>query len=129
MPTRTVVSTDKAPPPLPVYSQAIVCNGMVYCSGQVAIDPATKKFNEGGIEGRTYLNRTPVNARADQTGVQKQCLTNLSEVLTAAGSSIDNVVKISAFLTTMDNFAAFNREYEKWFGNLKPANWSMQAIV
>lgn len=48
MPTRVAVKTDKAPPPLPVYSQAIICNGIVYCSGQVAIDPATKAMVEGG---------------------------------------------------------------------------------
>ena len=53
MPTRIAVKTDKAPPPLPVYSQAIVCNGMVYCSGQVAMHPETKTMVEGGIADRT----------------------------------------------------------------------------
>ena len=53
MPTRVAVKTEKAPPPLPVYSQAIVCNGMVYCSGQVAIHPETKTMVEGGISDRT----------------------------------------------------------------------------
>lgn len=53
MPTRIVVKTDKAPPPLPVYSQAIVCNGMVYCSGQVAMHPETKTMIQGGISDRT----------------------------------------------------------------------------
>ena len=53
MPTRVAVKTDKAPAPLPVYSQAIVCNGMVYCSGQVAMHPETKKMLEGGISDRT----------------------------------------------------------------------------
>ena len=53
MPTRTVVYTDKAPAPLPVYSQAIVCNGVVYCSGQLGVDPATKKYKDGGIGERT----------------------------------------------------------------------------
>lgn len=53
MPTRQVVKTDKAPPPLPVYSQAIICNGMVYCSGQVAMHPETKAMVEGGIADRT----------------------------------------------------------------------------
>ena len=52
MPTRTAVHTDKAPPPLPVYSQAIICNGMVYCSGQVAVDPATKQMLQGGVGDR-----------------------------------------------------------------------------
>ena len=53
MPTRVAVKTDKAPPPLPVYSQAIICNGMVYCSGQVAMHPETKAMVEGGIADRT----------------------------------------------------------------------------
>ena len=53
MPTRVAVKTDKAPAPLPVYSQAIICNGMVYCSGQVAMHPETKKIVEGGISDRT----------------------------------------------------------------------------
>ena len=53
MPTRVAVKTNKAPPPLPVYSQAIVCNGMVYCSGQVAMHPETKAMVEGGIADRT----------------------------------------------------------------------------
>ncbi len=53
MPTRQVVKTDKAPPPLPVYSQAIICHGMVYCSGQVAINPESKAMVEGGIADRT----------------------------------------------------------------------------
>ena len=53
MHTRTAVLTTKAPPPLPVYSQAIICNGMVYCSGQVGIDPATKQMKEGGAGERT----------------------------------------------------------------------------
>ncbi|KAL9103607.1 MAG: hypothetical protein Q9163_001371 [Psora crenata] len=103
MPAYTAVHTPNAPPPLPVYSQAIICNGMVYCSGQVGVDPATKQMLEGGVEERT-----------------KQCLTNLSQVLLAAGSSMANVVKVAVFLTSMDDFAAVNREYAKWFGDVKP---------
>ena len=53
MPTRVAVKTDKAPPPLPVFSQAIICNGMVYLSGQVGMNPETKAMVEGGISDRT----------------------------------------------------------------------------
>ena len=53
MPTRQVVKTEKAPAPLPVYSQAISCNGMVYCSGQVGLNPETMEMVEGGIADRT----------------------------------------------------------------------------
>ena len=181
MPTRTAVHTDKAPPPLPVYSQAIICNGMVYCSGQVGVDPATKQMNQGGVGDRAvcimiiiwpsisqslvlvisiasrmcyfrslvkfrgsisfFLKKRRVRCRISGSFMaisyltqhslsssllitvapQKQCLTNLSAVLTEAGSSINNVVKVGVFLTSMDNFAAVNREYEKWFGELKPS--------
>lgn len=55
---RKVIHTDKAPAPLPVYSQAIVSNGMVYCSGQLGVDPATKKYVETGIGDRTV---SPLN--------------------------------------------------------------------
>ncbi|MCJ1459319.1 hypothetical protein MMC28_009696 [Mycoblastus sanguinarius] len=103
MPSRTVVKTDKAPPPLPVYSQAIVCNGMVYCSGQVAISPETKAMVEGGIADRTT-----------------QCFRNLSAVLEEAGSSMQNVVRVGVFLTDMTNFAAMNKVYETFFEDPKP---------
>ncbi|CAF9935849.1 MAG: hypothetical protein ALECFALPRED_006573 [Alectoria fallacina] len=104
MPTRIVVKTDKAPPPLPVYSQAIVCNGMVYCSGQVAMHPETKTMIQGGISDRTA-----------------QCFKNLSAVLEEAGSSMKNVVRVGVFLTDMTNFAAMNKVYETFFEDPKPA--------
>jgi enamine deaminase RidA (YjgF/YER057c/UK114 family) len=53
MPTRVEVKTDKAPPPLPFYSQAIICNGMVYCSGSLGMDPESKTLVETGIGDRT----------------------------------------------------------------------------
>ena len=56
MPTRTVVETDKAPAPLPVFSQAIICNGMVYCSGSIGMSPETKALVEGGIADRTVTD-------------------------------------------------------------------------
>ena len=59
---------------------------------------------------------------------QNQALTNLSAVLTEAGSSIDNVVKVNVFLTSMDNFAAMNREYMKWFGDMKPVSLSLFTL-
>ncbi|CAF9919074.1 hypothetical protein IMSHALPRED_004515 [Imshaugia aleurites] len=103
MSTRIAVKTDKAPPPLPVYSQAIVCNGMVYCSGQVAMHPETKAMVEGGISDRTA-----------------QCFKNLSAVLEEAGSSMKNVVRVGVFLTDMANFAAMNKVYETFFEDPKP---------
>ncbi|KAL2039332.1 hypothetical protein N7G274_008000 [Stereocaulon virgatum] len=103
MPTRAVVKTDKAPPPLPVYSQAIVCNGMVYCSGQLGVDPETRALVDGGISDRTM-----------------QCIRNLSAVLEEAGSSLHNVVKVGVFITDMQNFASMNKVYEAMFKDPKP---------
>ena len=69
MPTRVAVKTDKAPPPLPVYSQAIICNGMVYCSGQVAIHPETKAMVEGGISDRTVSDEREKHHFSVQTNI------------------------------------------------------------
>ncbi|KAK0509164.1 hypothetical protein JMJ35_008535 [Cladonia borealis] len=112
MPTKTVVHTDKAPPPLPVYSQAIICQGMVYCSGQIAMDPETKTIVEGGISDRT--------ASHSIYEATMQCIRNLSAVLEEAGSSLHNVVRVGVFLTDMSNFAAMNKVYETMFKDPKP---------
>jgi 2-iminobutanoate/2-iminopropanoate deaminase len=116
MPLKEAVLTSNAPPPLPFFSQAIKCNGMVYCSGSIGTDPTTLKLVEGGVADRT-----------------RQSLKNLSAVLEAAGSGIDNVVKVNVFLTNMvsfvsvlgemkvvingkqDNFAAMNNVYAEVF--------------
>ncbi|CAL3972245.1 hypothetical protein PZA11_004586 [Diplocarpon coronariae] len=95
---KEAVYTPKAPEPLPFFSQAIKSGGMVYCSGSIGVDPATKALVEGGVEART-----------------EQALQNLSEVLLAAGSSIDNVVKVNIFLTDMKDFVAMNAVYERVF--------------
>jgi reactive intermediate/imine deaminase len=87
MPLKEAVLTSNAPPPLPFFSQAIKCNGMVYCSGSIGTDPTTLKLVEGGVADRT-----------------RQSLKNLSAVLEAAGSGIDNVVKVNVFLTNMVSF-------------------------
>ncbi|EGO55687.1 hypothetical protein NEUTE1DRAFT_67548 [Neurospora tetrasperma FGSC 2508] len=91
------VLTSKAPKPIPQLSQAVVYNGMVYCSGSLGIDPATGKMVEGTVKDRT-----------------RQVFKNLSAVLEAAGSSLKNVVKVNVFLTTMDNFAAMNEAYDEF---------------
>lgn len=85
-------------------------NGMVYCSGQIPIDPATGDFVPGGIEEQTT-----------------QVLKNLSAVLDAAGSSIGNVVKTTVFLADMNDFAAMNEIYAGVFGDSKPARATVQA--
>ncbi|KAK0625274.1 Endoribonuclease L-PSP/chorismate mutase-like protein [Bombardia bombarda] len=96
------VLTDKAPEPLPQFSQAIKYNGMVYCSGNVGLDPATKKLVDGTVKDRT-----------------RQALKNLSAVLEEAGSSFRNVLKVNIFLTDMANFATMNEAYDE-FVNWEP---------
>lgn len=98
-----VISTDKAPSAIGPYSQAIVSGGMVYTSGQIAINPST-----GNIEGTTIEEQT------------EQVCKNIVELLKASGTSIDKVVKTVCFLADINDFAAFNAVYAKYFVS-KPA--------
>ncbi|KAI0439139.1 L-psp endoribonuclease family protein [Xylaria telfairii] len=104
-PTKEAVSTQSSPAPLPQFSQAIKYNGMVYCSGSIGIDVATKELVKGGVQPET-----------------RAAIKNLSAVLEAAGSNLDSIVKVNVFLTTMDDFAPMNQVYDEFFGsiNLKP---------
>jgi 2-iminobutanoate/2-iminopropanoate deaminase len=105
------VHTDKAPATIGPYSQAVVVNGLVFTAGQVAIDPATHKLIEGGIEEQT-----------------RQVLENLKAVLEAAGSSLGSVVKTTVFLTYMGNFAAMNAIYARYFdADPPPARSTIQV--
>lgn len=105
-----VVATEKAPGAIGPYSQAIKANGMVFCSGQIPIDPATGNFVSEDI--------------AEQT---EQVLKNLGEVLAAAGASFETVVKTSVFLADMNDFAAMNEVYSRYFSSNKPARATVQA--
>ena len=102
--SKRVVSTSSAPAAVGPYSQAIVSNGLVFCSGQVPLDPVSGELVGGTI--------------ADQT---RRCMENLAAVLDAAGSSLANVVKVTAFLTDMADFAEFNDAYGEFFGDEPPA--------
>ncbi|EEQ84981.1 hypothetical protein RJZ56_006690 [Blastomyces dermatitidis] len=94
---KQVVLTDKAPAPIPVLSQGIVHNGIVYCSGQVGMDPATGKLVEGTVQDRTA-----------------QIFRNLSAVLEKAGSSLEKAIKVNVFLANMEDFAAMNEIYAQF---------------
>lgn len=97
------VATEKAPAAIGPYSQAIVCGEMVFTSGQIPIDPAS-----GNIRGE------------DITAQAEQVMQNLGEVLKAAGSDYTKAVKTTCFLADMNDFAAFNAVYAKYF-TTKPA--------
>jgi 2-iminobutanoate/2-iminopropanoate deaminase len=99
-----IIATEKAPAALGPYSQAIRANGMIYCSGQIPINPAT-----GAIEAQTIEGQTT------------QAITNLKNVLEKAGSSLAKVVKTTVFIKNMNDFAALNKVYAELFGDTKPA--------
>jgi len=107
---RQIVRTDQAPDAIGPYSQAVTANGFVFTSGQIPIDPATGQFVPGGI--------------AEQT---QQVLKNLSAVLEAAGSSLQQVVKTTVFLADMQDFTAMNEVYATFFGAEPPARSTVQA--
>ena len=97
------IHTNNAPEAIGPYSQAIVSGGLVFTSGQIAINPKT-----GNVEAKTIEEQT------------RQVCENLAEVLKAAGSSLEKVVKTVCFLRNMDDFAAFNAVYGEYFTE-KPA--------
>ncbi len=107
---KEIISTDKAPGAIGPYSQAIKAGNMVFCSGQIPIDVETGEF----ISQDT----------AEQT---EQVLHNLSAVLEAADTSLENVVKTTVFLADMNDFAAMNEVYAKFFSENKPARATVQA--
>ena len=98
-----IIETQKAPKAIGPYSQAVVCNGVVYTSGQIAINPES-----GNVETETIEAQT------------EQVCKNIKELLVASGSGIDKVVKTTCYLKNMNDFAAFNAVYEKHFVS-KPA--------
>ncbi|MDI6771467.1 MAG: RidA family protein [bacterium] len=101
---KEVIRSDGAPMPIGPYSQAIRVSGMLYLSGQIALDPGTGQFLGGDIKTQT-----------------RRVLRNLSAVLEAAGSSPDRVVKTTVFLKDMDDFGPMNEEYASFFRELPPA--------
>lgn len=92
------ISTPNAPAAIGPYSQAIAAGNTVYASGQIPIVPATGKLAEGDISAQA-----------------EQAIKNVGEILKAAGASYADVVKTTCFLADMDDFAAFNSVYEKYF--------------
>lgn len=99
-----IVETSNAPEAVGAYSQAIAANGLVFCSGQVALDPSSGELVEGSV--------------ADQT---RRCIENLSAVLEAAGSALPHVLKVTAFLVDMNDFPEFNDAYAEYFSAQPPA--------
>lgn len=107
---KEIISTENAPGAIGPYSQAIKTGGMIFCSGQIPIDPATGEFVSDSV--------------AEQT---EQVLKNLNAVLEAAGAGLNNVVKTTVFLADMNDFVAMNEVYARFFSENKPARATVQA--
>lgn len=110
MPSREIISTENAPKAIGPYSQGVRAGDFVFVSGQIPIDPATGNIIEGGIRAQT-----------------RRVLENLSAVLEAAGSSLDNIVKTTVYLASMGDYAAVNEVYGEFFQGTKPARATVEV--
>lgn len=110
--TKKVIKSDLAPAALGPYSVAIQAGHFIFTSGQLGIDPRTGALVEGGIEAET-----------------RQALTNVKNILEAAGSSLDQIVKTTVFLRDMADFAKMNAIYAEFLGTDSPARSAVQVVL
>jgi 2-iminobutanoate/2-iminopropanoate deaminase len=106
---KKIIFTPNAPAPIGPYSQAVLVNNTLYCSGQIALN------SEGALDTSSIENET------------KQIMTNINEVLKASGMNFGNIVKTSIFLTDMNDFATVNETYSKFFDKDFPARETVQV--
>jgi 2-iminobutanoate/2-iminopropanoate deaminase len=109
---RDIIRTDNAPAAIGPYSQGIKTDSLIFTAGQIALDPASGKLVEGGIEAQT-----------------RQVLTNLKHILEAGGAGLETVVKTTVFLADMGEFAALNNVYAEFFGEAMPARSTVQVAA
>jgi 2-iminobutanoate/2-iminopropanoate deaminase len=109
---RETISTSKAPAAVGPYSQAVRAGDFIYTAGQIALVPGTGKLIEGGIEAQT-----------------RQVMQNLASVLEAAGSSLENVVKSTIFVTNLADFGKINEVYGSFFRSDPPARSTIQVAA
>lgn len=107
---KSIILTPDAPAPIGPYSQAVKSGNMLFCSGQIPLDPKTGEMKNASIEEET-----------------RQILTNLSAVVSSGGATLSDVVKTTIFLTDLGNFAAVNAIYDEFFGASKPARSTVQV--
>jgi 2-iminobutanoate/2-iminopropanoate deaminase len=106
---KKIIFTPNAPAPIGPYSQAVLVNNTLYCSGQIALN------SEGALDTSSIENET------------KQIMANINEVLKASGMNFGNIVKTSIFLTDMNDFATVNETYSKFFDKDFPARETVQV--
>jgi len=109
---REIISTSQAPAAVGPYSQAVQVGGFIYTAGQIPLVPETGKLVDGGIETQT-----------------RQVMQNLNSVLEAAGSSLQNVVKTTIFVTNLADFAKINEVYGSFFSSAPPARSTVQVAA
>ncbi len=105
-----IIATDQAPAAVGPYSQAVIAGNLVFCAGQIPLDPATGNVVPGGIEEQT-----------------RRVCENIKGVLAAAGTSLEKVVKASVFLKDMNDFAGMNKVYAGYFTKNFPARSTLQV--
>ena len=108
--TKAIVATEQAPKAIGPYSQAVSYNGILYCSGQIPLDPATGQLVDGDVAVQT-----------------RRVLDSLKAVLEAGGSSLDKVLKTTVFLKDMGDFPAVNGVYGEYFGASVPARATVEV--
>ena len=107
---REIIATDQAPKAIGPYSQAIRAAGLIFTSGQIAIDPATQQVISGDVAAQT-----------------DRVLKNLSAVLKASGSGLEKVLRCTVFLKNMSDFAAMNEVYGRYFSQAPPARSTVEV--
>jgi len=107
---KKIISTDKAPAAIGPYSQAVQFGNLLFVSGQIALDPQTGTIVEGRITAQT-----------------RQVMENLKAVIEAAGLTLQDVLKCSCFLSSMDNFVKFNAVYDSYFKESLPARETVEV--
>ena len=107
---KEVIATDRGPKAIGPYSQAIRANGFLFVSGQIPLDPATQQLVAGGVRAQA-----------------ERVLENLKGILEAAGSSLDRVLRATVFLADMNEFAAMNEVYGRYFPSQPPARSTVQV--
>lgn len=112
MPNPTIIHTDSAPKAIGPYSQAVRVGELLFCSGQIPLDPATMNIIEGDIETQT-----------------RRVLQNLSAVVEAAGTSLSRVVKTTVFMQDLSEFARMNTVYAEFFTSTPPARSTVQVAA